>query len=121
MKIIGLIGSRTRTSNEDFDLMFDAFKTTYKDGDWICSGGCPQGGDNFAELIARKMGIPILIFHADWERYGKGAGFKRNGNIAQKSSVLISLGNRNGKGGAEDTCDKFIKSNNGFDGDLLVI
>ena len=120
MKIIGIIGSRTRDTPEDLDLLIEKFKTIYKDGDWICSGGCPRGGDKFAEQIARKMGIPILIFHANWERYGKAAGFKRNVHIAEKSRVLISLKNLDVPGGAEHTCGEFI-SRGGSEKDLHTI
>lgn len=113
MKIIGIIGSRTRNSGEDLKLLIEKFSQIYEEGDWICSGGCLTGGDAFAEDIARGMGIPILIFPADWKKYGKRAGFIRNGDIAQKSNILISLKNKEGDGGAEDTARKFVQFNNG--------
>ena len=55
-KII-IIGSRSRDSEEDFQLVYDEFKKWYKDGDIIISGGCPKGGDRFAEIIAARLGM----------------------------------------------------------------
>jgi hypothetical protein len=63
----------------------------YEEGDVIVSGGCPRGGDNFAEIIAEAYEIPIVIFPADWETHGKRAGFLRNTQIAEKSDVLIAI------------------------------
>lgn len=55
-KII-IIGSRSRDTSEDFKLVYDEFKKWYKDGDIIISGGCPKGGDRFAEVIAARLGM----------------------------------------------------------------
>ena len=55
-KII-IIGSRSRDTSEDFQLVYDEFKKWYKPGDQIISGGCPKGGDRFAEVIASRLGM----------------------------------------------------------------
>lgn len=55
-KII-IIGSRSRDTEEDFKVVYDEFKKWYKDGDIIISGGCPKGGDRFAEVIAGRLGM----------------------------------------------------------------
>ncbi len=106
-KVIGIIGTRRRNSLRDFDKTKIVFDRIYKDGDLICSGGCPQGGDKFAEMLAKNYGIPILIFHADWNKHGKAAGFIRNGLIAKASDVLIAVVAGDRKGGTEDTIRKF--------------
>ena len=43
----------------------------------IVSGGA-KGADSMAEFEAESQDRPTDIFKADWERYGKGAGVKRN-------------------------------------------
>jgi hypothetical protein len=48
----------------------------------VVSGGC-QGADRFGEEIARERGIPIKRFPADWKRYGKPAGPRRNEIMAE--------------------------------------
>jgi hypothetical protein len=55
-KVIGIVGSRRRDAGEDFRACLFAFREVFRDGDRIVSGGCPQGGDRFAECIARDMG-----------------------------------------------------------------
>ena len=108
-KIIGIIGSRKRDTNEDFDKTIEAFLKIYKSGDIICSGGCDCGGDKFANIIAGKFGTSILIHYPDWVKYGKSAGFVRNGKIAKDSTVLIACVALDRKGGTEDTIEKFEK------------
>jgi len=109
MKTIGIIGTRRKDKQEDFIKVKNAFDEIYENGDWIVSGGCRQGGDKFAEMIARQNGIPIIIFHANWNKYGRVAGFKRNDQIAAKSSILIACVAEDRKGGTEDTIKKFKK------------
>jgi len=110
MKIIGIVGSRRRNSVEDYRDIEAACLLIYEDGDWICSGGCPEGADRFAERIAKQHGIPILIFFPNWKKYGKAAGFIRNTFIADKSDYLIACVAKDRKGGTEDTIKKFQKS-----------
>ena len=57
MKKIIIIGSRRRDSDEDYIQDWNEFRKWYEDGDIIVSGGCPKGGDRFAEVIARKLGL----------------------------------------------------------------
>ena len=107
---IGIIGSRRRDTQEDFVKVEDMFFFIYDpEGDSIVSGGCPKGADNFAEQIAKEHGIPIKIWYANWKRYGKGAGFVRNGDIAKDSDVLIACVAPDRTGGTEDTIKKFLK------------
>lgn len=106
MKTIGIVGSRTRESTEDYKLVMDEFNRIYEEGDRIVSGGCSRGGDHFAELIAKKKGLTIIIHYPNWEKYGKGAGFVRNTLIAQNCDILIALINKTKRGGTEDTIEK---------------
>ncbi len=39
----------------------------------IVSGGC-RGTDSMAQRYSVENGIPIKVFHADWNEYGKNAG-----------------------------------------------
>jgi len=109
MKVIGIVGSRRRNEVQDYCKIRAKFFSVYKDGDWICSGGCPKGGDEFADQIAKSEGIPILIFYPKWKKYGKAAGFKRNTEIAKRTDVLIACVSEDRTGGTEDTIKKFTK------------
>lgn len=107
-KTIGIIGSRRRKSKADYDQLYKALHSIYADGDMIVSGGCEQGGDFFAEQLARRLGTTIIIHHANWDKYGRSAGYERNGKIALDSDVLLALVANDRKGGTEDTIRKYI-------------
>ena len=111
MKTIGIVGSRRRNTKEDFELVKVAFREIVSLNDKICSGGCPQGGDRFAEMIAKETGIPITIFYPAWAIFGRSAGFQRNTSIAQESNILIACVAEDRKGGTEDTIKKWKKLN----------
>jgi len=118
LKIIGIVGTRKRDDKETFSLIEKKFLEIYEDGDRICSGGCPKGGDRCAEYLAKKYGVPILIFYPNKRKYGTPrAFFMRNTEVATKSDVILaSVMNkdidyiRNSKrGGTEDTIKKYWK------------
>lgn len=115
MKHIGIIGSRRRATQADYSLLFHAFLKLYEPGDCIISGGCPTGGDAFAERIAKALGIPITIIYPpkhlidkDLQRVNPRAAFAkiaytRNEWIAQESDVILALVAPDRTGGTEDT------------------
>lgn len=109
MKIIGIVGSRRRDSQADFLAVKKKFRELFEDGDWICSGGCPEGADRFAYLLHKEYPTPYLEFPAKWKKLGKSAGFQRNADIAKASDILIACVSSDRTGGTEDTIRKFIK------------
>lgn len=56
----------------------------------IVSGGA-QGVDRFGERYAIAHGLAFLRIRADWERYGKAAGFIRNQHMSFLASHLIAI------------------------------
>lgn len=119
MKTIGIVGTRRRDSLGDLYKVRDALKKVYEDGDHLVSGGCPAGGDRFAEVLARRKQIPITIHYARWRKLGRGAGFIRNSDIAVQADVLIACVAKDRKGGTEDTIRKFKKYHP--DGRILLV
>jgi hypothetical protein len=112
VKVIGIIGTRRRVSTEDYKLVLKAVRKVVRDDiqfdDYeIVSGGCPEGGDQFAEIIAKKYQITIKIHYAKWNKYGKSAGFRRNIFIAKDADILIACVSEDRKGGTEDTISKY--------------
>jgi hypothetical protein len=107
MKTIGIIGTRRRDTHNDYLATLRVFKKIYRAGDIIVSGGCSQGGDRFAEVIAKSMQVPIMIHYAQWNTYGKSAGFRRNGDIARQADILIAVVAKDRTGGTEDTLKKY--------------
>lgn len=112
MKKIIIIGSRRRDSYKDFLSTKCVFLTIYKEGDMIVSGGCPKGGDKFAEILADMYDVPKKIFKAKWRKdgkYNKYAGFERNTLVAEFGNVMIACVAPDRAGGTEDTIRKFQK------------
>ena len=109
MKRIIIIGSRRRNTDSDFTNIAETFLSIYKPGDLIVSGGCPEGGDKFAEDISAMGNIWMVVWKAEWNKYGKPAGFIRNTIIANNGDVVIACVADDRKGGTEDTIKKFRK------------
>lgn len=61
----------------------------------IISGGA-RGADSLGERFARECQLKLKRFPADWDRYGKSAGYLRNAEMAdyakQETGVLFILG-----------------------------
>ena len=117
---IGVIGSRRRASNLDYQLVRTTLLARRTSGrpNYV-SGGCPVGGDNFCERVARELGASLTIHYADWNGLGKRAGFARNGLIAAEADLLIACVAPDRTGGTEDTIAKFLKTH-GHE-DLLLL
>jgi predicted Rossmann fold nucleotide-binding protein DprA/Smf involved in DNA uptake len=111
MKKIGIVGSRRRNTYQDYLACVKVFNEVYEPDDTIVSGGCPKGGDVFANRIAKERGLTITIHYPDWRRFGKSAGFKRNTLIANDCDVLIAVVVPERTGGTEDTVAKCNKQN----------
>lgn len=106
MKVIGIIGSRRRNEMKDRVALRKVFEGISDEDDTIVSGGCPEGGDRFAEEIAKTDGRTITIHYPAWKRHGKAAGFVRNKQIAEDCDILIALVAPDRTGGTEDTIKK---------------
>ena len=109
MKKIAIIGTRRRDTASAYKQVTEEFFKHYEEGDWLVSGGCPKGGDRFAQAIAKKYGIPIVIFYPNWTKHGRGGGLVRNTDIAKEADILIACVSKDRTGGTEDTIQKFYK------------
>ncbi len=56
----------------------------------IVSGGA-RGVDSVAVEEARKLRMPYEIYPADWNRYGRSAGFRRNQTIVDAADEVIAF------------------------------
>lgn len=63
----------------------------------IVSGGA-QGVDFLAELYAKKHTLKFTEFKADWDTYGKSAGYRRNVEMAEYADALIAIWDGQSKG-----------------------
>ena len=60
--------------------------------------GAYKGADLLGEMYAAERNYPIKQFPADWKRYGKSAGQKRNVEMANYANVLIAFWDGKSKG-----------------------
>lgn len=65
----------------------------------IVSGGA-KGADALGERYAREHNIPLTIIHANWDKYGKAAGPKRNEVMANYADALVVFWDGNSRGTA---------------------
>lgn len=62
--------------------------------------GCCRGVDRLGERWARRHGIPIQRFPADWQKHGKAAGPIRNRSMADYADALIAIWDGESRGTA---------------------
>ena len=63
----------------------------------IVSGGA-RGADTLAARYAIEQGIPFFVHPADWDNYGKSAGYRRNKLIVQDADYMIAFLAKTSKG-----------------------
>ncbi len=51
--------------------------------------GTARGVDTYGEEWARREGIPVKRFPADWDTYGKSAGYIRNAEMAEYADACF--------------------------------
>lgn len=63
----------------------------------IVSGGA-RGADRLAEELARQLGVPNIVVNADWDKWGKSAGYKRNIEMLYISDAVLAFWDGESKG-----------------------
>ena len=53
--------------------------------------GTANGADKLGEKYANDNGYAIKQFPAEWDKYGKSAGYKRNTKMAEYADALIAF------------------------------
>ena len=89
MPVVAVVGSRTWTYRDRVFEYLDKVRATGTDLRLV-SGACPEGPDLFAELWAKKRGVPIMLYPADWSK-GKGEGFWRNTLIIKDADTVLAF------------------------------
>ena len=56
----------------------------------LVSGGA-IGADRLGEKFADEYGLEKIIYPAEWEKYGKSAGYIRNKQVVSKCDMLIAF------------------------------
>lgn len=63
------------------------------------SGGC-KGADMLGERFAFENGYKVELYPADWKKYGKSAGHRRNQQMAENCDYVICFWDGKSRGTA---------------------
>jgi hypothetical protein len=102
---IAIIGSRTF---DNYSLLQETLKL-YKSKITLIVSGAAKGADSLGEKWALENNIKTLIFPANWNKYGKRAGFIRNEDIIKNCDCVIAFWDNKSKGTAHSIslCEKY--------------
>lgn len=89
--IVCINGSRTIN-----DINLDLYLNPAEIG-CIVSGGA-NGADTLAEKWAKRHKIEFVAFLANWDKYGKSAGIKRNIDMINFCDKLVSFWDKKSRG-----------------------
>jgi hypothetical protein len=93
MKVI-IAGSRNLCKYEYIE---EAIKKSNFKINTIISGGA-KGIDKLGEKYALNNNIELIIYPADWNKYGKSAGYIRNTEMLKECNALIAIWDGKSKG-----------------------
>ena len=129
--IIAVTGSRQRAGEKNYVLFCNALRELIEKEtellDYIVTGGCKEGADNFALRAAKRYGIPIKIYYPLLPPSGSPkhlftqAYYQRNEQIAREGTHMIAMpqDKQNWFGGTGHTMNCFVKLYG--EGNLIII
>ena len=84
---------------DDYNLLHQTCeKMLVRQTDVEIVSGTARGADTLGEKYANEKGYPIKRFPANWNEYGKSAGYKRNSEMAEYADALIAFWDGKSKG-----------------------
>lgn len=97
---IAIVGSRTITDYSLLEQIWNKLKLNH-DSHIIISGAA-NGVDKIARDFALNNNLGLVEYRAEWEKYGKSAGFIRNKTIINECEICIAIWDGESKGTAHD-------------------
>lgn len=104
---LAIVGGRDFNDYKRLDaIVFELFKIRKGNipEDSIISGGA-RGADALGKRYAKDRDLDYIEYPADWRKYGKSAGFKRNLQIVAACDIVLAFWD-GVSGGTKDTIDK---------------
>tara|TARA_R110000850_G_scaffold172924_3_gene298609 strand:- start:1004 stop:1354 length:351 start_codon:yes stop_codon:yes gene_type:complete len=92
-----IAGGRDFKNYELLDAEVSSFFSVMTSEATIISGGA-RGADDLGEDYAVENELRVVTFPADWGKYGKSAGYRRNAEMADYSEALIAFWDGKSKG-----------------------
>lgn len=95
-----IFGSRNASKQNVYDAI-KAFRQQYPASQYEIIeeiNGCAAGADSFGAYYAKMAGYPVKEFPAEWNKYGKSAGFRRNTEMAEYADIGLCVWNGSSHG-----------------------
>jgi hypothetical protein len=89
-----IAGSRSITRKKTIT---EAHKASGFEITCVISGGA-EGVDKLGELYATHIGVDVVVFPAQWDLYGRKAGYIRNAKMARFGEALLAIWDGKSKG-----------------------
>ena len=101
MKRIIICGGRDFQDMDFFIRSMQQILQLYPDVE-IVSGHASRGADRMGEAFAKSYNLPLKLFPAQWDTYGKSAGYRRNSQmldyIRQEEPVVVAFWDGSSRG-----------------------
>lgn len=86
----------------DYLFVRNMFDNNFRKSDYEIISGNARGADALGEKLAKEYGFKLTLFPADWDKYGKSAGYIRNDKMAryasQEEAALLAFWDGKSKG-----------------------
>lgn len=93
-----IAGSRSFSDYET--LVGEVKKAIEKCGVTTIISGHADGADKLGEAAAKELGLKLEVYPADWKKFGKAAGYRRNEQMAAIADILLAFWDEESKGTA---------------------
>ena len=97
MKIV-VGGCRGFNDYESFCISMNKLMLKYPPDDTVIISGHCSGVDMMGERFAAEKSYKIMIFEADWKRYGRAAGPIRNKLMVKNADMVIAFWDGHSRG-----------------------
>ena len=89
---IAIVGSRTFKDYNAMHAFIEEMLATMESSiiEAVVWGGA-RGADSLAERYAQERGLKMIVFPAQWKKYGRRAGFIRNVNVIRECDVCSAF------------------------------
>ena len=91
-------GSRTFTDYAVLKKKLDFLFSQYSPEEVTIISGTAMGADQMGERWAKEFGCKLIQCPADWDKYGKQAGYLRNAQMAEMATHCVVFIKDNSKG-----------------------
>jgi len=90
-KVLLVCGSRTWTDEEKIRAELEKHKN---EGYTVLVHGDARGADRIADKAGKDLGYEVIACPADWEQFGRSAGFIRNRQMLLGEHGSVGTGNK---------------------------